>query len=75
MKGVLPMSVASTVCELFVPEKRQAEAKTEAANMPSVEITKVKAGKFRMLLNRSLGLLIRCLHQPQDYNLFILLYN
>ena len=40
-KGVLPRSVGSAVKELFVPESRLENAKTEAESLPAVEVSKV----------------------------------
>ena len=44
-QGILPYAAYSGIKELFVPEEKVEEAKKEAEELPSIELTKVCIGK------------------------------
>ena len=41
VQEIVPRGAVSTVRELYVPDSKEAELKTEAEALPAVEITKV----------------------------------
>lgn len=48
LQGILPYAAYSGIKELFVPEEKVEEAKKEAEELPSVELTKVGPALVRI---------------------------